>query len=282
MFLIPWGAFAIIGTTEADYDGDFDRVHADANDVAYIVAAVNHAFPGVQLQKGDVISTYAGLRPLVVQSGKSAHKTSREHQIWTSESGLVTIAGGKLTTYRSMGQELVNRVAKRLREEFDVAPVHPSATARTMLVEGDSPPPIQWKEIGAPIESKDVCDDWQAPTARRFSDDVIVHLIRTHGPEYTRVLEIAERDARFAERITEGLPYIWAEVQYALEQEMAMTVVDVLARRTHILLESRENGIQGASQVAAWLGESLDWDKSAIENNLRAYEEQVGLTLKFK
>ncbi len=282
MFLIPWGAFTIIGTTEADYDRDFDRVHADANDVDYIVAAVNHAFSGVQLQKEDIISTYAGLRPLVVQSGKSAHRTSREHQIWTSESGLVTIAGGKLTTYRSMAQELVDLVAKRLREEFDVAPVRPSATARTMLIEDKSPSPITWREIMAQIEFKDACDDWQAPACRRFSDDVIAHLIRTHGPEYSRVLEIAERDARFAERIIEGLPYIGAEVQYALEQEMALTVVDVLARRTHILLESRENGIQVAPRVAAWLGESLHWDKSALENSLRVYEEQVGLTLKFK
>ncbi len=300
MFIIPWGEFAIIGSTESDYAGDFDRVYADTNDVAYVMAAVNHAFPDAQLQKTDIISTYAGLRPLVVQPGKSAHRTSREHQIWTSESGLVTMAGGKLTTYRSMAQELVDRVAKRLR-----APVRSSATARTMLVdsplaqrhlgESNSPraPTMTMRDpmtpalpsalpqgkcaYGASVFDR---DDLRPPP--RAGGEVIAHLIRAHGPEYPRVSEIAERDARLAGRVIEGLPYIWAEVQYALEQEMAMTVADVLARRTHILLESRENGLQVAPEVAAWLGKFFDWDKRAVEKDLRAYEEQVGLTLMFK
>ncbi|HEX7586968.1 MAG TPA: glycerol-3-phosphate dehydrogenase, partial [Anaerolineae bacterium] len=220
MFVIPWGQFSIIGTTDTDYVGDCDHVFADAADVDYVIAAAQHAFPGAPLQKSDVISTYAGLRPLVSQQGKSATKTSREHEIWTTASGLVTIAGGKLTTYRSMAEELVNTVGKQLRSEFQVLPNQPCLTAKTPLVEGETVSATQ----GLP-------------------PDVIEHLNHAHGPEMGRVLEVARRDPRLTKPIVEGLPYIWAEVPYAVEQEMALTATDILERRMHILNESRDMGV---------------------------------------
>jgi glycerol-3-phosphate dehydrogenase len=251
MFVIPWGKFSIIGTTDTDYQADYDRVYADAADVDYVIAAANHAFPGAPIQKSDVISTYAGLRPLVLQLGKSASQTSREHEIWTSASGLVTIAGGKLTTYRSMAEELVDLAAKRLRDEFNVAPARPCATAQTPLIEASA-----------------------APTDG-FAPDVVVHLQEAYGLGYGRVLEIARRDARLAQPIVEGLPYLWAEVQCAIEEEMAMTVTDVLERRLHLLTEARDNGVAAAPQVAARLGAFMGWDKARIEKELRAFQEQV-------
>ena len=259
MFVIPWGKFSIIGTTDTDYAGDPDHVYADAADVDYVIAAAQHAFPGAPLQKSDVISTYAGLRPLVLQQGKSATKTSREHEIWTTPSGLVTIAGGKLTTYRSMAEELVNVVAKQLRAEFNIAPKQPCLTARVPLVEAEA-----------------------TISPDRLPPDVIEHLNRAHGPEMGRVVEIARRDARLAQPIVEGLPYIWAEVPYAVEQEMAMTVTDILERRMHILNESREMGMSIAPNVAARLGDFLDWGKTEIERELREYQEQVELASKFR
>lgn len=259
MFVIPWGAFSIVGTTDTDFSGDFDRVFADAADVDYVIAAANHAFPGSPIQRSDVISTYAGLRPLVLQLGKSATKTSREHEIWTSASGLVTIAGGKLTTYRSMAQELVDLAAKRLRDEFNVVAKHPCQTARTpLLAEQRALPPMH------------------------MDADVMAHLISAYGPAQGRVLEIAQRDARLAQRIVEGLPYIWAEVPHAVEQEMALTVTDVLERRTHILNEARDNGIRIAPEVAACLGKSLGWDKARIEQEVCAYQEYVDLANAYK
>ncbi len=259
MFVIPWGKFSIVGTTDTDYAGDLDRVYANAADVDYVIAAAQHAFPGAPLQKSDVISTYAGLRPLVLQQGKSATKTSREHEIWTTPSGLVTIAGGKLTTYRSMAEELVNVVAKQLRAEFNIAPKQPCLTARVPLVEGEAT----------------ISPDGLPP-------DVIEHLNHAHGPEMGRVVEIARREARLAQPIVDGLPYIWAEVLYAAEQEMAMTATDILERRMHILNESRDMGIGIAPEVAARLGDFLDWDKTEIERELREYQGQVDLASAFK
>lgn len=259
MFVIPWANFQIIGTTDTDFEGDFDRVHADAADVDYIIAAVNHAFPESKIAKSDVISTFAGLRPLVLQHGKTADQTSREHEIWSTRSGLVTITGGKLTTYRSMAQELVDRVGKRLQHEFGIVPAKPCLTARTLLIEGDG-----------------------AFSSEGFPEDVVAHLQHTHGPQYGRVLEMARRDAHLAERIVEDLPYLWAEVPYAIEQEMALTIGDILSRRTHILNESADNGLGAAPRVATRLGEYMDWDKTRLEKELRAYEDQVALTRAFR
>jgi glycerol-3-phosphate dehydrogenase len=260
MFAIPWAKFQIVGTTDTDYTADYDRVYADKADVDYVIAAVNHAFPGTPITKADVISTYAGLRPLIAQVGKSESKTSREHEIRTSASGLVTIAGGKLTTYRSMAEQLVDIVAKQLRDRFNVFPQHPSTTAKIPIIETNG---AQGASDGLP-------------------QDVIEHLQHTHGPEYPRVVEFAKRDPKFARRIVEDLPYIWAQVPYALEREMAMTVTDILERRLHLLTESRDKGLAAAPEVARMLGDYFDWDKARVEKDLRAYQAQVDLTNAFK
>ncbi len=259
MFVIPWGQFSIVGTTDTDYTGDFDHVHADVADVDYVIAAAQHAFPDAPLRRSDVISTCAGLRPLVMQQGKSATKTSREHEIWTTLSGLVTVAGGKLTTYRLMAEELVNDVGKRLRSESNVVPKQPCLTARVPLVEGNA-----------------------VSASGGLPADVIEHLDHAHGPEMGRVVEIARRGAHLAHPIVDGLPYIWAEVQYAAEQEMALTATDILERRMHILNESRDMGISIAPEVAARLGDLMDWDKTEIERELRGYQEQVDSANAFK
>jgi len=259
MFAIPWGKFQIIGTTDTDYRDDYDRVYADRADVDYVIAAANHAFPSTPITRADVISTFAGLRPLVAQVGKSESKTSREHEIWTSPSGLVTIAGGKLTTYRSMAQELVDLVAKQLREQFNIVAKNSCTTARVPIVPSDG--------NGA---------------AETLPPDVLAHLEQVYGPERSRVVEYARRDPALARRIVDDLPYIWAQVPYAIEQEMAMTVTDILERRLHLLTEAGDNGLAAAPRVAKLLGDYFDWDKARVEKDLRAYQQNVDLTNAFK
>ncbi len=220
MFLIPWNNFTIIGTTESDYDADFDRVYAKAKDVDYVIAATNYAFPKANLTKADIISAYAGLRPLVTQAGKDVHQTSREHEIWTSESGLVTIAGGKLTTYREMARQLVVVVATQLVTRHNIAPKEKCTTA------------------ALPIGERDRSECTGAP-------------------------------------LIEGLPYTWDDVSCALEQEMALTLADVLERRTHITWEARNSGLSIAPLVAERMAAFLGWENAKRDVELSAFEEQV-------
>ncbi len=227
MFLIPWNAFTIIGTTESDYGGDFDNVYADAQDVDYVLKATNHAFPKANLQKSDIISAHAGLRALVTQAGKDVHQTSREHEIWTSESGLVTIAGGKLTTYREMARQCVDLVEKQLQTRFNIAP-------------------------------KEKCTTAMRP--------------------------IGERDLslRSGAQIVEGLPYTWDDVSSALEQEMSLTIADVLERRTHVTWEARDNGMSIAPQVAERMAAYLGWDKARRDAELLAFGEHIARANAFR
>ena len=138
MFLIPWDEFSIIGTTDTDYRGDLDKVYADDKDIDYILDAINVQFPSVNLTKADIISTYAGVRPLVSEGAEKGTESSvsREHKIWETPSGLLCIAGGKLTTYRSMGKQLVDVAEKKLTKQTGAAVVADPHSDREALMAG--------------------------------------------------------------------------------------------------------------------------------------------------
>lgn len=114
IFVVPWQGAVVLGTTDTQYTQDPDQVAADEEDIAYILAAANASFPNAGLTRADVISTFAGLRPLIKADAATTAALPREHQIWVSDSGLITVAGGKLTTYRTMSAEVTDLVLKRL------------------------------------------------------------------------------------------------------------------------------------------------------------------------
>nr|NIV34563.1 FAD-dependent oxidoreductase [Anaerolineae bacterium] len=118
MYAVPWEHTCVVGTTDVDHRGDLDQVCAMPDEVEGMLDAVNHAFPGAGLAKEDIISTFAGLRPLIGRGELSAYQASRDHQIVESDAGLVTISGGKLTTYRRMAEDLVDLVSKKLEDEY--------------------------------------------------------------------------------------------------------------------------------------------------------------------
>ena len=113
MYAVPWEHTCIVGTTDIDHRGDLDQVYAMPAEVESMLEAVNHAFPDARLAQEDIISTFAGLRPLVGSGELSAYQASRDHQIVESDAGLVTISGGKLTTYRRMAEDLVDSGRQR-------------------------------------------------------------------------------------------------------------------------------------------------------------------------
>ncbi|WP_340199492.1 glycerol-3-phosphate dehydrogenase/oxidase [Ascidiimonas sp. W6] len=120
MFAIPRGKITYVGTTDTNYNENKDNVQVDLADAIYLISAVNNMFPDINLEMEDIISTWAGLRPLIHEEGKSASELSRKDEIFTSDTGLISIAGGKLTGYRKMAERVVNRVAKKLEEDYEI------------------------------------------------------------------------------------------------------------------------------------------------------------------
>jgi len=253
MFLIPWKDFAFVGTTDTDYQGDLDNPAADAGDVTYLLEALNHLFPGARIGEDEIISTWAGLRPLVAAPGHPS-AVSRTHVIVESPSGLMTITGGKLTTARRMAEELTDRVAKRLAEMGVVAR---SGCRTREPLEGAQ---IEAVEMGA------------------MDERVGRHLAETYGGDARWILGYVEENPTLGEPIVPGLPYLLAEALYAVQHEMALTLADVLIRRTYVIYEAVDGGLSRARAVAEVMAPRLGWDAAEIERQLANYAAQVALT----
>jgi len=260
VFLIPWGDFALIGTTDTDYDGDLNNPAANAGDVVYLLEAIRHAFPGAQIGSDDIISTFAGLRPLIAAPG-GAYAVSREHEIIESSSGLITIVGGKLTTHRLMAEKATDRVQEKL-----AIGVHPS---EGRLSECRTEEPLQNAQI-------------ERARASTMDDAISGQLLSTYGDEATRIVGYTEENPRLRERIVPGRSYILAEVPYAVQHEMALTLRDVLVRRTHVIHETQDGGMAQARAVAELMAPRLGWDEEEIERQVTDYTAQVKLTQQWR
>jgi glycerol-3-phosphate dehydrogenase len=263
MFVIPWGSCAIVGTTDTDYEGDFDSVCASREDVDYVLEALEENFPDAGITDDDILSTFAGLRPLVREEGVATFKVSRRHQIMLSPSGLVSIAGGKLTTYRAMAEELVSEVAKILAKEHGVLPKRGCITDKVPLVEGNV------EAILAEIE--------MAKEERVLDEDVAAYLFQAYGPDSFRLLQLITQDRMLGERIVSGLPYIKAEVIHAIRYEMALTLCDFMIRRTRLIYEAPDQGLGKAQEVAEIMAPHLGWGSGEIERQLTLYRDEVAL-----
>lgn len=253
MFIIPWKDFAFVGTTDTDYEGDLDNPAADRGDVEYLLEAVNHLIPGARLTESDIISTWAGLRPLIAAPGHPS-ALSRTHVIVESPSGLLTITGGKLTTARRMAEELTDRVQRRLAEMG----IYARTGCRTRE-------PLE----GAQIETVEM----KVPDER-----VARHLAETYGGDARWILGYVEENPALGDPIVPGLPYLLAEALYAVGHEMALTLSDVLIRRTHVLYEAPDGGLSRARTVAEVMASRLGWDQAEVERQLADYAAQVALT----
>ncbi|HEY9720835.1 MAG TPA: FAD-dependent oxidoreductase, partial [Oscillatoriaceae cyanobacterium] len=278
LFVIPYGGRTLIGTTDTDHHGPADDaryldedVHASPEEVRYLLDAVNQTFD-VKLTEKDVISSYAGWRPLVAppEAGVSESSISREYEIFASDSGLFSIAGGKLTAFRSMAMHAVADVVDSLGR----TDLKPSA------IEGH---PLS----GSELEGKTLQAYLQ--TARQhapFAADLVETLVSRYGSNWPDLRRLLEADASLGERIP-GLsadqPHWFVEVVYALEHEGALTVSDFLMRRTRLHLLDQNQALDAAEPVAArmaaWLGPRQGWDEAACDrwkrHQIASYEAEV-------
>jgi glycerol-3-phosphate dehydrogenase len=254
VFVVPWlptddGGFELtyIGTTDTDYDGPIDEPQCTADDVAYLLRAIN-ASVREPLTEADVLGTWAGLRPLVkaASSGRTAD-LSRRHKVSRSPSGVITVTGGKLTTYREMAEDTVDELVDHLDDLPRSA--RRCHTARLKLRGA------QRAEASATGRAR--------------------HLADRYGSEAPQVQALIDADPSLAEPLVSGLPYVRAEVVHAVRQEMATTVDDVLARRTRARLQARDASAAAAPVVAELLAAELGWSSEETERQVAAYVRAV-------
>jgi glycerol-3-phosphate dehydrogenase len=260
MFVLPWGEVTIVGTTDTDEVVAPDDVAANEEDVTYLVRSANAIFPNARLGMDDVIAAWAGLRPLLRDSSESTAAVPREHKIVSSPSGLVTIAGGKLTTYRAMAAQTVDVVARALHA-LDGRKVPSRAATDTE--------PLPGGEVA----------DLDALAGELLKEGIAAgdarHLVATYGAEASAVANLMIRDRAMAAPLIEGGPWLAAEVVHQARREMAMTVADVMIRRTHIFHLRADQGLDATGRVARLLAPELGWSEAAEASSSRFYAQDV-------
>jgi glycerol-3-phosphate dehydrogenase len=256
LFIIPWGRHWILGTTDTDWDLDKAHPAASRADIDYILDHVN-AVLTTPLTHADVEGVYAGLRPLLSGESEATSKLSREHAVVQSVAGLVTVAGGKYTTYRVMAADVIDAVAHGLARK-----VPASVTDRTPLIGADGYE-AAWNTRGRLAEASGI------HIAR------IEHLLRRHGSEITTLLAMVAEDPALGEPIPGADDYLRVEVRHAASHEGALHLDDVLTRRTRISIETFDRGVAAAEPVAALMGEVLGWDAATREREIAHYLARV-------
>lgn len=262
VFVVPWGQFTFVGTTDTDYDGPIDDPQCTPEDVAYLLNAMNGVLRE-PLTPDDVTGTWAGLRPLVKasDSGRTAD-LSRRHSVVHSASGVVTVTGGKLTTYREMAADAIDHLLANVL-------THESIRSRTRRRSQTRKLPLR----GAEGYNDAMALAEHPPTG--MAPDTITHLARRFGGETHTLLAMVATDPTLGEPIIDGLPYITAEVLYAVRYEMAMTVDDVLSRRTRSRLLLRDPSADAADRIAELMGAELGWDARRQATEAEAYRASV-------
>jgi glycerol-3-phosphate dehydrogenase len=259
-FALPAGVRTIVGTTDTDWPSTRpprvdDDIRARGEDVAYLLGAANHAFPSLGLTADDVVSTFAGLRPLLATGAHTPSETSREHEIVRAADGLLAIAGGKLTTLRRMGEEAVDRAIELLRAAGLERALDRCVTAERPLPGGGATPP--------------------ALAVAGLDGDVTAHLAGAYGARADQVLQIVAWSNDLARRIDPELPYLRAEVVHAVRADLARDVADVLRRRIPLFRDARDQGLGAAEDVAAILAAELDWSPERRARAVSDYRAAV-------
>jgi len=251
VFVLPWLGRTLIGTTDRDYEGDLLHVAPDAQDVDYLLEAPNDFF-GTSLDRSDLTGAYAGVRPLISTGDpKKSVDISRKAELYETSSGLVTITGGKLTTWRRMAKLAVDRVVEREGRE---------AACRTHEI-----------PLGAPVEGSEL-----APVDG-VDEESRAQLAARYGYAAHDVLALVESDPALGRRISPELPDLLAEAVFAAQREQAASVADVLLRRTRLgLLDARvltATGAEPPRAVAAALAGELGWDGDRTEREVAGWHE---------
>jgi glycerol-3-phosphate dehydrogenase len=246
LFVVPWiergdgtFLFTYVGTTDTDYAGGVDDSQCSVEDIDYVLEALNASIT-TRVTREHVTGVWSGLRPLVRTEGSGKTKDlSRRHRVTTSPSGVVSIIGGKLTTYRKMAEDAVDEVANVIGKRT-------RCTTKRVRLRG--------AHTNVPSGANQ-------------------HLLSRYGADWVEVQEIIDEDSSYARPLVAGLPYLRAEAIHAVRHEYARTLEDVLSRRTRALLLDRRATLAAAPETARLIAGELGWDESRISQELDQFGE---------
>jgi glycerol-3-phosphate dehydrogenase len=256
LFVLPWGDRWIIGTTDTEWEFGLDHPAASRADIDYLLEHVN-AILREPLTIADITAVYVGLRPLVAEGSGDSAAVSREHLVRCSAPGLVSVAGGKYTTYRIMARDAVDVAARDL--PFDVP------ASRTDHL------PLLGAYGAAQAQSRARLH----PAAALISPEQIRHLIGRYGTVALAVMDMLSGDPTLAAPLAGAPNYLAAEVRYSVLYEAALHVDDVLTRRTHIAFEASDRGSRAVDEVAQLMAPALGWDQATVERESAHYRARL-------
>lgn len=256
LFVLPWGNHWIIGTTDTDWNLDKAHPAATQRDIDYLLSQVNRVLDQ-PLTREDITGVYAGLRPLLTGEDEDTSQLSREHSVVTVQPGLTLIAGGKLTTYRVMGRDVIDAAVADLQR-----PV-PASITDTIVLRGGEGYAAVWNRRHR------IATRAQLPVTR------IERLLKRYGSDTEALIELLAADQTLADPLPEAETYLRVEVAYAARHEGALHLDDVLLRRTHVAIEATDRGVAAAPVAAEIMGGILGWDEATRDHEVRRYVERV-------
>jgi glycerol-3-phosphate dehydrogenase len=255
--VIPWNEHTYLGTTDTDYSGPLDDPRVEPRDITYVLNAVNAAVSS-PLRPEDVTASWAGLRPLLATTGARGRAPSsrtadlsRRHKVERSASGLITVTGGKLTTYRKMAADTVDAV------QHELGSTGVASRTKRLRLRGSEP-------VNA-LQARELAD------SLGLDAHVLDHLQRRYGGETMAVLGLSIDRPELRARLVDGLAHLEAEVVYAARFEMATCVDDVLSRRTRALLLDARSAAAAAVRTAELLADELGWDSARVHEECAAF-----------
>lgn len=261
LFVIPWHGMSLVGTTDIDFEGDPGEVRCPGEDVDYLLSETRRFFPKRGIASKDVIATFAGIRPLIYSDERKASWVPRESKIYESESGLISVTGGKFTTYRKMAEKVVDQLQSRLPD----VPVGSCTTKSKPLWGGDL------QDLEAYTKEKTT----ELGTAYSLDDVQVKHLIASYGTRHARVLDLVRENKLYGERLHPALPHLKAEVIHSVREEAVVTLADVLRRRSTIALGPYRTDEGLLSNVIRLMASELGWTQTVIEEQRADYLREI-------
>lgn len=250
LFVVPWGARTYLGTTDTAYEGDPAASGVTPADAEELFSLIGRIMPSAGLRHDRIVSAWSGVRPLVRAPAEpgddSTVELSRSHRLVETETGVLALVGGKLTTYRAMAEEAVDRIESRLGVRLPRCSTH-----RRPLAPGE---PLTPAELGMPH---------------------VAELVHRHGPFARELAARIEREPGLGQRLVPDLPYLWVEVDHAIAAEGCMHIEDILRRRLPLALTDSELGVRVARPVAERLVDAWGGSAGAVDQEIERYRERM-------